>query len=262
MKKSRKQSVLSTRLSNRLGPYAAAAGAAGVSLLALGTSADAEIVYTPANITIGRGGSMDIDLNHDGVPDFTISEHLRRWSLGSSQSLVVRGRSAGNRVNCVGIGCPYYIVASALYQGSLIGVNNGRGWDGEAAMVHAYLGKGFAVLGAWFDVKNRYLGLTLTLNGEIHYGWARLNVTFIHGSPGKRTWEAQLTGFAYETIARKPIPAGKTKGNDDEDAMFPSSEFKQRTGNGGLGSLALGCSGIALWRREESSQHSHPLTQS
>jgi hypothetical protein len=249
----RKQSVLSPRLNNRLASYATAAGTAGVSLLALGTNAGAEIVYTPANITIGRGGSMNIDLNHDGVPDFVISEHLRRSSVGSSQSLMVRGKSAGNRINCYGIGCPYYIVASALYRGSLIGPNDGRGWDGEAAMIHAYIGKdgGIGYLGAWLDVKDRYLGLTLTINGEIHYGWARLNVRFLHGSPETRTWEAQLTGFAYETIARKPIPAGKTTGSDsDEGAKSSSKEFKERTQKGDLGSLAVGCSGIALWRRE------------
>lgn len=250
--KPRKQSQLPTSLSKRLGSYAAAAGAAGVSLLALGTNSEAEIVYTPANITIGRGGSMSIDLTHDGITDFVISEHLRRSSLGSSQSLVVKGRGLGNQINCAGTGCPYYIVASALYQGSAIGLNgDGRGWGGDEAMVQVHIGKdgGLAVLGAWFDVKNRYLGLALTINGEIHYGWARLNVTFIHGSPQKRTLEARLTGFAYETIARKPIAAGDT-GGASEGAVLPSPENQVvQQARIALGCLALGADGIMLWRR-------------
>ena len=34
---------------------------------------DAEIVYTPADITVGENSSYNLDLNNDGVTDFIIS---------------------------------------------------------------------------------------------------------------------------------------------------------------------------------------------
>src|SRR5271167_317755 len=57
---------------HQLSMYALAAGAAGVSVLALARPAEAKIVYTPAHIGIGRGGQVGIDLNHDGITDFYI----------------------------------------------------------------------------------------------------------------------------------------------------------------------------------------------
>jgi len=45
-------SSLSGSLQKRLNTYAIAAGAAGVGILALGARSSAEIVYTPANVTI------------------------------------------------------------------------------------------------------------------------------------------------------------------------------------------------------------------
>jgi len=46
---------------------------AGVSFLALGgQSAEAEIIYTPTNQTIGVNSSFNLDLNHDGITDFQL----------------------------------------------------------------------------------------------------------------------------------------------------------------------------------------------
>lgn len=63
--------------SERLAVYAAAAGAAGVGLLATAQPASADIVYTPANI--GFGGdyfSVFIDINHNGHNDLRLFDRL------------------------------------------------------------------------------------------------------------------------------------------------------------------------------------------
>jgi hypothetical protein len=52
--------------------YTLAAGAAGVCILALAQPAEAKIVYTPANIRLGMNQHYDLDLNHDGITDFSI----------------------------------------------------------------------------------------------------------------------------------------------------------------------------------------------
>jgi len=61
-------------LEHRLNPYALAASAAGVSLLALAQPAEAKIVYTKTHHVIGTHGSYNLDLNDDRITDFMIVE--------------------------------------------------------------------------------------------------------------------------------------------------------------------------------------------
>jgi len=73
-------------------------------------------------------------------------------------------------------------------------------------------------------VKKRYLGLKFMIHGQVHFGWARLNVAM------KRSKiRGTLTGYAYETIPNKPIIAGKTRGKNEAT----------------LGQLAQGASGVS-----------------
>jgi len=95
--------------------------------------------------------------------------------------------------------------------------------------------------------------LKFTIHGKTHFRWARLNTTC-----NLYKVEAVLTGYAYETVANKPIITGKTKASDDArnyhrgpgasvtnpvpDAPHPAT----------LGALAMGAHGLSIWRREES----------
>ncbi len=63
---------LSDELRKRLTAYALGAGAAGVGLLALSPAAKADIIFTPAYIELQPNQSLNLDLNHDGIPDFRI----------------------------------------------------------------------------------------------------------------------------------------------------------------------------------------------
>jgi hypothetical protein len=99
--------------------------------------------------------------------------------------------------------------------------------------------------GQWVNVRSRYLGLKFRINGKVHYGWARLNVTV-----GNSRISATLTGYAYETTANKAIIAGATKGLDDSE---PSASLKSPTPEPAtLGALAIGAPGLDIWRRKES----------
>src|ERR1700730_4988658 len=64
---------LSTYLTQRLNLYALAAGAAGVSVLALVQPSEAEVVLTGVNVNLGHNSYYPIDLDHDGALDFAIS---------------------------------------------------------------------------------------------------------------------------------------------------------------------------------------------
>jgi hypothetical protein len=68
-------SNLSEPIHQQFNIYALAAGAAGVSVLALVLASEARIVYTPANIGISPrfNSHYHLDLNQDGITDFVIS---------------------------------------------------------------------------------------------------------------------------------------------------------------------------------------------
>ena len=73
------------------------------------------------------------------------------------------------------------------------------------AEVNAASGNRQGSSGAWVGtgdgVQHKFLGLKFKIEGKIHFGWARFNVTV----PAQgATIQATLTGYAYETIPNKP----------------------------------------------------------
>ncbi len=216
----RKTADLSESVHKQLNMYALAAGAAGVGVLALAQPSEAKIVYTPANVGCGP---CKLDLNHDGITDFTIFAWRHRGGH-SSKSGVGASAPAGNAVETSHQG-NYW--ATALYRGAKIGPSQAfRGSTTSVLMVAC--GRG-GCEGHWHNVTNRYLGLKFTVKGKTHYGWARLSSGPLGG--------ARLTGYAYETIAGKPIIAGKEHGAD-VITVQPAS----------LGDLAAGASAVPAWR--------------
>jgi len=94
----------------------------------------------------------------------------------------------------------------------------------------------------------RYLGLEFSISGEVHFGWARLNV-----SCKELHVFASLTGYAYETIPNKPIIAGQTKGTDQKSSAGPDANLTAPAPKAApLGVLALGLRGLSVRRQEES----------
>jgi len=243
MKPSSRQSRIPCKLSDsarhQLNMYALAASAAGVSVLALAQSAKAKIVYTPAHQVIGKNSYFGIDLNHDGIVDFTIVNSsftsggarlnwLFAWP-NQTQSDGVEGGTGGR----------WYFYERVLKQGKRIGyglrfyqkgimvAQCAHGTNRSAPVCYS---KSYNTLGEWANVKDRYLGLAFTIHGKYHYGWARLNVEASRKPFGAT---AILTGYAYETIPNRAIIAGRERGTDspaDHPSVSPAT----------LGRLALG----------------------
>jgi hypothetical protein len=243
--RSRKQKPLPESLHRDLSLYALAAGAAGVSALALAQPAEAQIVYTPADETIQFHGTIPIDLDHDGVTDLTIVD--RPWAYGTNHY-------PGNSVRAVaragaGIGrSPYQAdFAADLLRGTSIGPSDQ--FDDRAIMFRAVDPGGTYYSGSWGDAMNRYLGIRFQIGGEIHYGWARLDV----GLEWRRI-KVRLRGYAYETQPNKAIRAGDTGQDDSGDD--PSSNMlvpmqPVTTEQPTLGALALGATGTSVWRSDQ-----------
>jgi hypothetical protein len=214
-------------LTGKLLSYSAAAGA----LLAIGSNAEAQVIYTdvdPDSIVVspelGSAGLFEIDLNGDGIVDVTIMAGSGdKWYSGDSASLslwkTIRALpGTGGEVNIH----PSYLTSwsntynfgKRLDAEAQIGPDLGEGdyWSGgSAAFELGWLGTYSATdqgpynTGPWIDEEepDKYLGIRFTLDEGVsyHYGWVRLNVP---------TDVSQVTviDYAYEQTADTPITAG------------------------------------------------------
>lgn len=273
-KRGKRQVRLAAGLEKSLSAYASAAAAAGVSLLTLASSASAKIVYTPTHTSIPEKGYVSLDLNHDGIADFII---VNSWGIsccGAGAAWLSVGcalHTTGPVSPPKGETCNYLTdqiwgrgvvsgrFASALPAGFKVRANK---WYFQAAKYPFFAvmggigngayGQSSNSEGQWLYAKDRYLGLQFVIKGHVHYGWARLTVTFPpQPSPGIL---ATLTGYAYETEPNTPIVTGKIKG-PDVITLDPAT----------LGHLAGGASQIPAWRgvrnRAGALQDSHKRTE-
>ena len=247
MQRPRTPAKLSESVHHKLNMYALVAG---VGALALARPAEAKIIYTPIHRVIATNEIYALDLNHDRRPDFFISNFGTRCGTDICwRSLDVNGVD-GNTMVGGQEGEAY--VAMALHRGAGIDSKNLFYRSAGMAVVNEPPGTS-CLFGYWCSVTNRYLGLKFKIRGELHYGWARLSVQVQPSS-----FTATLTGFAYETIPNKPIIAGKTHGEDDNDPdaslTTPPPDIPQPAT---LGALAMGAPGLSIWRREESAALPH-----
>ena len=204
----KKASNLYQSIHRQLSVYAGAAVVAVVSVLALTQPSEAKIVYTKVHVVLTLEGTYNLDLKNDGVTDFTIEvyHHVSMFPPCRTSDGVLELPASGNGAE----GAP----PLALKSGALIG-HNRQFYGGNGVMAYAQGGcQNHLHSGLWFDVPNAYLGLSFQLNGQTHYGWARLSVQY--GGSRYQYFTSTLTGYAYETIAGKSIKAGQTKGPADE----------------------------------------------
>ena len=219
----RKTSKINQRLDKGLAAYMVVAGAAGVGMLASTLPAQARIVYTPDNQQIG--GGLSLSLRHNGIADFVISNFYS--STSSTLALSIGPVNPSNEIFSTGRN-RLSVFAAALPAGVPIGPDgkfNKRRGEGMANAIDI----NGTCQGPWIHAHEQYLGLKFLINGEVHFGWARLNVNCVYPKPIRGT----LTGYAYETVANQSIVAGDTKGPEVS------------VGPGTLGNLARGAAAVS-----------------
>jgi hypothetical protein len=267
----RTPATLSAKLNTRLVSYVAAASAAGVGLLAGAQPADAEVVYTPANTPILINTPVALDLNNDGIVDFELSNNYRAFDRKSCTNNCTFGADATLKVTPEGADNAIWFINAVSHRtfdshrktkkdvraaaapvpwGVVVGPE--RKLQAAPTVMHSDIFSGtifgFAsskTFGPWGENRQfagPYLGLKFTAGGEVHYGWARITVQV-----NQLTITATLTGYAYETIANRPIITGVTHGTFDAgEAQVNPSELKSpQPQPASLGQLALGALGRA-----------------
>lgn len=219
----RKTARISDSLHRQLNMYTLVASAAGVSVLALAGASQAKVVYTETNQVTRAHVPLYIDLNHDGINDFLLRTTYYRGTSYFKVGLSAAGCNFNNAVGGQRFRDSSYFVSAAfaLPAGARIGPKN------QFPVHHPFMAEElfkkdigtsqYSDLGPWAGkgegVTNRYLGLRFVVEGEVHYGWARLSVSLGH----HRQYEdvsGILTGYAYETVPNQPIVTGKTEGAD------------------------------------------------
>lgn len=270
---------LNTKLNKSLASYVAAASAAGVGMMACAQPAEAEVVYTPANTPIVINLPVALDLNNDGTVDFQLSNNYT-GGLGKSctvcsffehASLKVNPEQAGNAIWAITSASHHSSVrhsrvqkkkkavkdvAAPVFWGAVVGPE--RKLDATALtmdsedMMYSYSDHfSYNSIGAWGkgrQIAGPYLGLKFTIGGEVHYGWARINV---HADV--LTITATLTGYAYETIPNRPIITGVTHGTFDSTMEVAPAALNGASAPAlaTLGELARGATGLNAWRASQ-----------
>jgi hypothetical protein len=200
-------------------------------LLALSQSSAAQVIYTPADVTITnqRGATFDLDVNGDGITDFVLGGGVDATTFyvhALQGNELIGHHSAGSSV----------CYASALKEGRIVGAGDPPQWCVESPFDEL-------VPGFWRNVRDRYLGFKFKVDNKTYYGWARMGVS-VNG--GQVT--AHLTGYAYESTPNQPIKAGQTTGSKGGDNAKPGAADSGEMAIRGsqqtvsLGALALGSS--------------------
>jgi hypothetical protein len=244
--------VLPTAMDRNLRVYSTAAFAAGVSMLALATPAQAEVVVTKKTIQIplnpqNGSGPVGIDFNRDGIRDFSAAIYYSAYPF-SDHSLSIFPPNGGGAI----VASRRNNYASALVRGAKIGpsahfsnTSNKKPIeivDGRDSSTSATYTR--TLRGNWGgNPSNRFLGVRFQIKGKTHYGWIRLTVI-----TDPRGLAATITGYAYETVPNKRITAGATASSASQTNAKNQTE---RPPAASLGMMALGADGLAIWRRKE-----------
>jgi hypothetical protein len=235
----RKSANLSESVQRQLNAYALAAGAAGVSLLALVQPSEAKIVHRHLNLKIPYDSRFGLDLNHDQIFDFRFSNSEFSSSFFGSARFGVVGLGQ-NQVIVSSGGC-----ASGLAPGRRVGPGEHFGKPSfrysMAQFVSQHTNSTTQTRCPWSNQKAAFLGLEFRFQGKIHFGWARLKITF-------EKPVINFIDYAYETIPNKAILAGQTHAQEDPSIEEPSGSLTAPS-PAMLGGLALGAPALSISRR-------------
>jgi hypothetical protein len=245
----RSATKLSGALCTRLEAYALAATAAGTGFLVSAPLSEAQVantvVYTPVNVSIAPNTSYAVDLNHDGIVDFTIVDKRGYTTYGELMNRVSVVPAPGASVAwSYGPGSAAVVPAKAKINRNLQWSRCPGIYSFPSCQMQYVLGSHSTYFGRWNNASG-YLGLAFRINGRIHYGWARMSVSYDYIT---NTLLTSLGGFAYEGLAGKPIIAG------DENSPYkndPRAAYRDdsATQNPTLGMLAAGATGLGVWRK-------------
>ena len=169
-------------------------------------SSSSSIVYTDVvPDSIFHGAAYNLDLNNDGIYDFTFSTSTTIGRCRTEGGTVLDRRAWVSL-----IGSQNAILVSGTYPLAL----NTNTVIGNAAMWSSASGQYLRYIrpwpcnssGNWSTSEDKYLGLKIKKDNKIFYGWIRLSVNMYGFVPS-----IIVRDYAYNSASNKQILAGQTK---------------------------------------------------
>jgi hypothetical protein len=248
---------LSDALSQRLNAYALAAGAAGVAMLTCAAPAEAAPVCKTVGAQLTRTSTFPLYLINPAIPAFNIAQGtnatFRSGTLTGIGTIFWWNRgfftpnTAGANVLLDDNRLPADVAA-----GAEIGPGGNFGKGTSYGLLFTY-GKGqlsftgggtkLRHVGNLNLTQNNYVGLQFTEAGAVHYGWARLAITFQDGGSDVKHAVTNILGLGYESTPNAAIDAGSCGAGEQASANAPSAS--SASSGASLGILALGSAGMA-----------------
>jgi len=232
-------SLLDEILERRMLLYVLAAGAT----IAGASAAQAKVVFTPSNVVLKPTSGLAIDLNNDGVVDFSLGDFTSIISVSCTSGRQRRVRRAPDSGECrepfsfIVVAAPddqgeevmSSGLAAALGTGAKIGGDDTFGQPNEELALASGT-SGVPFFGNFQNVTNRFIGVRFRINGQTHFGWI--------GFRSVQGFTVTLAGWAYETEPNKAILAGARGERGDAASVYTPEATS-------LQLLALGHTGIA-----------------
>ncbi len=183
----------SQNFSHRLTRY----GALSVAICGI-NEANSQIIYTDVNPDEG-GVSVTsfIDFDHNGLWDAKITQSANAGSQGALINVLRPGNAA---IAYYAVPFGRYSYPLALDFDTLISAGNPN-WESYNLYQFMNWGNCNYTNSQWCGVTNKYLGIRFKIGSNVHYGWARLDVT------NASNW--LLKDYAYNTTPGAPINAGQ-----------------------------------------------------
>lgn len=192
-----------------------------VAVLLFAANAHAQIVYTdviPDTTVSSANGAYNLDLNNDGVIDFTLRKEnvyfcpAMLGAISTTYTDIVIDALNGNEVSNDTNSFPKKLKVNNVIK------NGGTAWIHAAdqllakksnvikrARFNCYSASPITYTGNWNAVNDKYVGLRLIVGATKYYGWVRLNVA--NGGNA-----VTIKDYAYDSTPGHSIKAGATSG--------------------------------------------------
>ena len=202
-------------LQNKIKAYSALTAVAVIG----GPSAHAGIIHSNVNYT-GGYETYDIDIDGNGVVDFTMTQESLWSSIGTVNRQYINGNGSNSFIGSSSNGMFSGPGATALNSGYTIDssasfMSNktltwGSAYGGTMGVYYNVYSGSLIGNGGEFGggVNGKFVGISFDVSGNTHYGWLRFNTNSTNDS-----WT--LVDMAYDCLPGTAITTGVTSGGMD-----------------------------------------------
>jgi hypothetical protein len=204
---------MNQKTTKKLAAYSALA--AGV--VALTGNADAQITYVDINPdqSYNADSQVDIDLNSDGINDFSLFIEAGKAYTGGPVNDIRLSPGSNNMALGSVSGSFFYPFALDLNAQINAAQTVWNGTANGAMLTMAWKYTAGGSYGNWLTAADKYIGVRFMVGSNVYYGWIRLDVTC-----NASGITVVYKDYAYNTVAEQGILAGQTVvGINDPSAL-------------------------------------------